>query len=45
MTIFSLCLDDQTITACYETSIHIDEACLTEERAFPMSALKEMETA
>ena len=38
-------MDQLIFTACYETSIHIDEACLTEERAFPMSALKEMETA
>ena len=38
-------MDQLVITACYETSIHIDEACVTGERAFPISALEAMENA
>ena len=38
-------MDQLVLTACYETSIHIDEACVTGERAFPISALEAMENA
>ena len=29
-------LDELVFTACYEANIHIDRACLTDDRAFPM---------
>ena len=29
-------LDELVFTACYEANIHIDTACLTDDRAFPM---------
>ena len=29
-------LDELVFTACYEANIHIDTACLTNDRAFPM---------
>ena len=38
-------MDQLVLTACYETSIHIDEASVTGERAFPISALEAMENA
>ena len=37
--------DQLVFTACYEISIHIDDRCLTDERAFPFGALEAMENA
>ena len=37
--------DQLIFTACYEISIHIDDRCLTDDRAFPFGALEAMETA
>ena len=34
--------DQLVFTACYEISIHIDDRCLTDERAFPSGALEAM---
>ena len=31
-------LDELVFTACYEANIHIDTACLSDERAFPSEA-------
>ena len=36
--------DQLVFKACYEISIHIDDKCLIDQRAFPLGALATMET-